>query len=241
MKIKLYSDLHLEFYTEGYFPAFLKEYTDVLILAGDITVGKKNTEAFLKKVSPFHNHVLFVAGNHEYYGQNINCLDDLDTPMNVHFLNPGSIQLGDTTFIGCTLWTDFQNDAIAEHSAAKRINDFRVIKDFTTKECIRRHRKDLGIVRSALNSTKGKRVVITHFLPSAHCISPRFAGPTLINKYFANNLDELILETKPDYWFFGHTHDSIAVQLGNTKLFSNPLGYIHEANKEFNPNLQLEI
>jgi predicted phosphodiesterase len=246
MKIKLYSDLHTEFWPNHYFPEFLAEPTDVLILAGDIAVGKKNTEAFLKKVSFYHKHVIYIPGNHEYYGHDIHCLADLDTPMNTHYLNPGCIKIKDTTFIAATLWTNFNNNKTSEKVAGSYIADFKRIKGFTTLNAIELFNNHYDYILKCLRDIPGKKVVITHFLPSRQAIHKRWLSkdfPTKnLNDYFANQLDNLILTYQPLYWLFGHTHDSISTKLGDTTLLSNPYGYHnYEVNKEFQKDLILEL
>jgi predicted phosphodiesterase len=118
MKLKLYSDLHTEFWPDHYFPEFLKDPADVLILAGDIAVGKANTERFLTRVAKFHNHVLYIPGNHEYYGYDIHEFAVLEVPSNVYTFNPGLIKINDVTFILATLWTNFNNNKTSEKVAA---------------------------------------------------------------------------------------------------------------------------
>ena len=238
MNIKLFSDLHTEFWPPGFFPDYLTEHSDVLILAGDIAVGKLNVEKFLHRVAPFHKHVIYLPGNHEYYRHDIHCLDSLELPMNVHYLNPGCIKIDDTTFIGATLWTNFNNNIASEKVASKYINDFKSIQGFTTKHCIELYNYHYQYILKALRDVPGKRIVITHFLPSKQCIHPRWNKedfPTKqLNDYFANDLDELILAHQPSHWLFGHTHDTIDTTLGNTRLLANPYGYRnHEVNKRF--------
>ena len=69
MKVRLLSDLHLEFLPLeiGYFGA------DILILAGDISSKEKQTkkliETYLSKNS--NSSVIYVLGNHDYYKKSI--------------------------------------------------------------------------------------------------------------------------------------------------------------------------
>ena len=44
---------------------------------------------------------------------------------------------------------------------------------------------------------------------------------------FANDLDDLIWDTQPDYWLYGHSHGNRPpVQIGKVQLLSNMLGYV---------------
>ena len=136
MKIKIVSDLHLEFSD-----CFINnnEEADVLILAGDIMIaedlhdhkpqstawmtsddfaglGRRQASAqryrdFLKRCSFQFSDVIYVAGNHEFYhGKFFAGIDYLREECaqypNVHFLERDSVKIGDVTFVGGTLWTD---------------------------------------------------------------------------------------------------------------------------------------
>lgn len=136
MKIKIVSDLHLEF---SNYLVNNDEGADVLILSGDIMIaedlhkhsaadiqlaistdlaglGRRQAAAqryrdFLKHCSEQFNDVIFVAGNHEfYYGKFYASIDYMREECaqfpNIHFLECDSVRIGDVTFVGGTLWTD---------------------------------------------------------------------------------------------------------------------------------------
>lgn len=160
MKIKLASDLHLEFSDIN-----IKndEGCDVLILSGDIMVandlyehpetsygmystvnladlGRRQQTAlrfrdFLKRVSFQFPHVIYVAGNHEFYhGRWFQSLDVLRDECakfpNIYFLERDCKKIDDVTFVGGTLWTDMnRNDPLTLHSVRDMMNDYRVIKN----------------------------------------------------------------------------------------------------------------
>ena len=49
---------------------------------------------------------------------------------NVHFLEQNTLEIGDVTFLGATLWTDlnfFGNVPLAEINAARDMNDYKKI------------------------------------------------------------------------------------------------------------------
>jgi hypothetical protein len=105
---------------------------DVLVLAGDIASGSTNTmdviKHFLKQGFP---HIVYVPGNHEYYGTGF---DEFNAKMenkcmefdNVHFLNPGSVTIDGVLFTGGTLWTNFADNPFSQ--SAKTIELFNSIK-----------------------------------------------------------------------------------------------------------------
>lgn len=79
MKIKVFSDIHLDHRFSAVDNSFYPGKGDVLILAGDIlavryfkTNGDMNVyyKEFLQVCSNNFEHVLYVIGNHEAYGTN---------------------------------------------------------------------------------------------------------------------------------------------------------------------------
>lgn len=243
MKIQLLSDLHFEF-RELPANAF-KTDAEVLVLAGDITCGRTKLELKLIEFAQEYKYIVYVPGNHEYYGHSINELSGrLDVPNNVFVLNPGTVVINNVAFIGATLWTDFHGDDDAANAARFGINDFRVIRHFTIEDCIERNTNETNYIKHWLSdfSPDMKKVVVTHFLPAMRCVHPRWvAGPSsMLNKYFANNLDSYIETLENTTWMFGHTHDKISTVIGNTLLVSNPRGYPSEYN-EFDPNFTITV
>lgn len=247
MKLTLLSDLHTEFWRE--FPG--KQHvpqTNILVLAGDIAVGPTKLLKTLQHFSSFYKHVIYVPGNHEYYNYHIHDIDDLanslDLPRNVHFLNPGHVTIDGVLFIGAALWTNFRNDPIAEHMAKSMISDFRLIRKFSPVSAIRLFEQHISYIRAiyAARKENQKVVVVTHFLPAVECTAPRFQGLNLLNNYFSNDLGQEIADMSNTTWLFGHTHDSVNIQLGDTRLISNPYGYQGlEVNPAFQSNKIVEI
>jgi predicted phosphodiesterase len=136
MKIKLVSDLHLEFSDIN---ITNDDNCDVLILGGDIMVAadlhehpafdfnpyshgafadlsrKQQRVArfrdFLKRCSFQFPHVVYVMGNHEFYnGRFYESIDHMREECakfpNVYLLENDTKVIDDVTFIGATLWTD---------------------------------------------------------------------------------------------------------------------------------------
>lgn len=243
MKIQLLSDLHFEFRD---LPATaFKTDAEVLVLAGDVTCGRVKLERKLTEFAQEYKNIVYVPGNHEYYGYTMDELKaPLDVPNNVFVLNPGTVIINNVAFIGATLWTNFQGDDDAKNAAKYGINDFRVIKHFTTEDCIERNTNETQYIKHWLRDFDPtmKRVVVTHFLPAMRCVHPRWvAGPSsMLNKYFANGLDGYIETLDNTTWFFGHTHDKISTVIGKTELYSNPRGYPSEYN-DFDPRFTITV
>jgi Icc-related predicted phosphoesterase len=49
-----------------------------------------------------------------------------------------------------------------------------------------------------------------------------------MNPAYCSDLEQEIIESKPDYWACGHIHKHQEHQIGNTLVVSNPLGYPDE-------------
>jgi hypothetical protein len=62
-------------------------------------------------------------------------------------------------------------------------------------------------------------------VPTHLCTAEEFRGSS-ISGAFTVELGDYIAESGIDYWIYGHSHRNIDVQIGNTRLLSNQLGYI---------------
>ena len=104
MKLHVLSDLHIEF--ADFSPP--ETDADVVILAGDIGVGLDGIEWVARRFPKAS--VVYVPGNHEFYGHDIGLTDQLKAaaPADIHILNNDKLELDDIRFLGCTLWTDFK-------------------------------------------------------------------------------------------------------------------------------------
>jgi predicted phosphohydrolase len=238
MKIRLLSDLHTEFRLP-YKTHQMSEYRgeDVLVLAGDIASGSSNTMDVIKHFLDcgFPN-VVYVAGNHEYYGTSV---EDFNTKMfdkcaattGAYFLNQNNITIDGVLFVGATLWTNFMDNPISQAVCKRVINDFRQIKNFQTRDAYDLYYKHLDYIKLHYELRGDRRVVVvTHFLPARECIAPQWRGGDLLNDYFANDLGSWIADMENTTWLFGHTHDAMDFELGNTRLVCNPHGYYNAMN-----------
>lgn len=111
MRILVLSDLHLEFGNPLKVPADV-EY-DVVVLAGDIHAPGRRAIEWAKLPETFDGRpVVFVLGNHEYYGAEIeselDAMREAAAASNVHVLAPGELVVDGVRFLGATLWTDFE-------------------------------------------------------------------------------------------------------------------------------------
>jgi predicted phosphodiesterase len=108
MELHVLSDIHLEF---AHFNAPQSD-ADVIVLAGDIGVGVNGLfwaafqEAFMGKP------IVYVSGNHEYYGTRLERtaveLRATAKELGIHYLDNDMTEVLGVTFIGATLWSDFE-------------------------------------------------------------------------------------------------------------------------------------
>ena len=256
MKIRLLSDLHLEF--ANWRPPPCDE--DVVILAGDIAEGRSGI-AWARKY--FHDKpVLYIPGNHEYYGRDI---DELRESLrasgrthDVHVLDGDELIVDGVRFLGATLWTDFGisgNDPETVEAAMQKCQegmaDFHVIRRWgsslrpeDTREI---HQAQRDWLRRALSGCTplgegftGPTVVVTHHAPSPRSIAPRFVGDTL-NPAFASDVTDL-MGPQVALWIHGHMHNSSDYVERGTRVVCNPRGYMPlEPNPDFDPMLIVEV
>jgi len=248
MKIQLASDLHLEFLQRDHPGERLITYApgaDVLVLAGDIASGANALAQFADWPVP----VLYVAGNHEYYGQ---AMEKLRTELRaqshvnshvsagkcaIHFLDNDRVDIGGVRFLGTTLWTDYRlrpkhTQAEQMADAQRRLNDHRLVtlnggERFSAQDALNEHEAARAWLASELNQPStnftGKTVVITHHGPHPLSVHPRYDAD-LMSAAFVSDLSELMPGV--DLWLHGHVHDGFDYQVGTCRVVANPAGYI---------------
>ena len=81
------------------------------------------------------------------------------------------------------------------------------------------------IQESVQESKADKKIVVTHHVPSYVAITDYFRDSPLASG-FTTELGNWISNTNIDYWIYGHSHCSIEISIGQTKLLSNQLGYL---------------
>jgi 3',5'-cyclic AMP phosphodiesterase CpdA len=105
MKLRVLSDLHLEF--QDWRPP--KAPADVIVLAGDIHAG---IDGILWGRTHFpESPVIYVPGNHEFYGREMQAtlteLRHAAKTHRVHMLDGDAVVVEGVRILGATLWTDF--------------------------------------------------------------------------------------------------------------------------------------
>ena len=232
MRLHVLSDLHVEF--APFSPPQIA--ADVVVLAGDIHPGKQSL-AWIRQTFP-DVPVVFVPGNHEFYGQAIpKLVGDLkgaSAGSNIHILSDDIVSLGGVRFLGATLWTDFNlfgTPSISGTHAASVMTDYKRIRlspsfsKLKGLDTARFHGRSLRWLEQQLAEPfPGPTIVVTHHAPSIRCLDPRLHGDALSPAY-ASSLEAFVQGCGAALWIHGHTHWATDFLLGSTRVVSNQRGY----------------
>lgn len=245
MRIHLLSDLHLEF--SPYAPLITD--TDVVILAGDIHVKARGVE-WARQAFP--GTVLYVPGNHEFYGGHLirtllkmRAMED----ERVRILDRDEVLLGGVRFLGCSMWTDYAvtgNAHLAAWHARTTMNDFRKIRTEPFRRIVPN-----DLVQESLKAREwlclklsepfaGKTVVITHHAPSLRSLKDNPHAGTLLDAAYAKNCEGLMGGDRAALWVHGHSHVAVDYEIAGTRVVCNPRGYPGEETG-FDPELVLTL
>ena len=259
MRLLILSDLHHELWKQ-WAPVIdpTASNPDAVILAGDINTGAKAVEWAARAFAGLP--VLYVHGNHEGYGHN---LEDMHRDIvaacavhsNVHFLNCGEHIIGSVRFLGATMWTDFRLFGDEERQAAmreaeavmadyKRIRlaakGYRKLRVGDTAQIHAIHKS--WLTQKLEEPFVGKTVVITHMAPSMQSVSDEYRDDQ-VSAAYASRLEGLM--ERVDLWVHGHMHESVDYKVGQCRIVCNPCGYMTRGgtaeNKTFASDLIAEI
>lgn len=269
MKIRPFSDLHLEF---GMYeiPPLPDDKETVLVLAGDITVATDTKlmqlrfRPFMQKCAEQFKYVVMVMGNHEHYQGNFHhsfrrIVAQINDLPNVFLLEDDSVLLDGIRFIGATLWTDCGNREDL-HPASKLhwngmsdsvVIDCGRLKGFPVEKVREAHLASRAYIMSEVRIAKimeQKAVLVVHHAPSYQSISKDYTNHPL-NKFFASDMVLELVDAGVDLCIHGHMHDAkrykLASAISEAEVVCNPRGYHgYESKPEtrgFNDKLVLEI
>jgi UDP-2,3-diacylglucosamine pyrophosphatase LpxH len=254
MKIALASDIHLEF---GPIVLDNTEGADVLVLAGDIcqavdvnneTTMGRTCRTFFRQVSDRFPRVIYIMGNHEHYQGDYArsrerlaaMLADLGSD-NVHLLEKDTVTIEDVTFIGGTLWTDFnREDSLCMWNAGQSMNDYRVCRNsgrgysgggyasrLQPEDTLKDHQTMLDYIDIVVGEKPDQQfVVVGHHAPCSASVAEQYRADTLMNGNFYSDLTEFIMN-RPQIklWVHGHMHNNSDYMIGTTRVACNPRGY----------------
>lgn len=269
MKIRPFSDIHLEFGNYR-IPLLPEDKETILVLAGDITVASHDNymmfrfKPFIEDCCARFREVIMVMGNHEHYNGDFHKSEariDLYTDHLANFtlLNNSSVQFDNVRFVGSTLWTDCGSAEAASPMAVMHwsgMSDSQVISYMEYPafplHCVREeHERARAFIYRKIKRAKDekcKAVLITHHAPSLQSISEGYKNHSL-NKFFASDMVLNLVDAGVDLCIHGHMHNAmnydLASGISTAKVVCNPRGYHgYESKPEtrgFNENLILEI
>ena len=256
MRLQLLSDLHLE--TEEFDPEPAPG-AELLVLAGDID----STWLGLERFAGWPQPVVFIAGNHEYDGRDVETavpkLRQRCGELGITMLERESLVVADDRgrrirLLATTRWSDF--DLFGEAGRAKAMRAGAYFMDLM--QARRGDRPfDADAVRAEALACRGwleaelmrapsgwdRTVVVTHFAPSLRSADPRY-GARSGTASFCNADDDLI--PRADLWIHGHLHCRqdyrVARAGGSTRVVCNARGHTRRGEAEgYAPRLVLEI
>jgi len=238
MKIRIISDLHLEY---NDFPKFMKQFlklnpVSVLVLAGDV-VDFPNIELFKQFITAIRNdykHVIYVLGNHEYYGfgkskwcdhENnekrnvISVFRGLCIDLRVKLLENETLCIDDidgrkVTFLGTTLWSPVERE---------------FYRDIKRNWILEQNRNAIDFIYD-----NPADIIITHHMPDSRFIPEKYRDDNEKNSAYTNDGFDFysLAEQGTKYWIFGHTHTPVKnVTHKGITFICNPLGYQYENNQ----------
>lgn len=239
MQAQIFSDIHFEHHRGNYKSIWDKVVPSapLALVAGDI--DSADLSRALTELASKFERVICVMGNHDFYRRDIGWRPSPKSyPSNVTILDRSTVEYQGILFMGCTLWTDFNNaDWFVKHRADDGISDFHQITTgnggsrFTSEKAYQLHLKERTWLKKTIELNRGKLIVVmTHFMPSSACIAERWLTPgnDLLNYYFAAQCDDLIESSKALAWVFGHTHDRRELTIHGVPMWCNPIGYPRE-------------
>jgi len=255
MRIHILSDLHSEFDT--FTPA--KAVADVIVLAGDISHKGRSIRWALNTFQEFNAPIIFVAGNHEFYGAEMDSAqkqfkeEAAASNGKLHYLDRQSVIINGVRFLGATTWTDFRlggNPVMAKYDAGRGMNDYRKIRKAPDYRRLRpddtetiAHNTRLWLQEQLSETFSGKTVLVTHHPITTGSMNPAHAhAPAAIDAAYYNAWEHLFFEpfAPVDLAIHGHTHFAVDYMVNRTRVISNPRGYPGQ-DTGFKPELVIEI
>ena len=272
MLFRLASDLHFEWrlsplperlpktvnrHLLAKLPPGPRDKESILVLAGDISSYKHQRLEILRQLSRRFNRILYVPGNHEFYGGDIsNWVEEVQTGLS-QFSNVscapadgvGVVDLGEGVRALLTpLWSNYGLGSPLKMTQLSRTSDTRSIcfkgDPITPEGFGLLHKECAEELKHHLEAAQEKglqTVVATHYVPSFTLRDVRYdAG--VQDEIFMSSQEELMLANyAPALWMFGHTHQAHRTRIGNTELRCNPCGYPREIPGGYNDLLTFEM
>jgi len=247
MKLRYFSDLHLEFIKPNKIEQFITQIPpgmdEICILAGDIgNPYQTNYDIFMQFISKNFKKTFVITGNHEYYNKT-KTIQETNEFMeeyfqqfdNIRFLNNNYEMYENYCFIGTTLWSHITNPIY-------EINDTCSIPHFNYIQYNKLNRVCVEFLEDAIQKNDNC-IIITHHVPSESLIDTKYKTKEMLpyNPWFYCNMDELIEKKDIKCWIYGHTHTPSHVVINETHFLCNPIGYPNENKIDFQKTFTIEL
>eukprot|EP00792_Barthelona_sp_PAP020_P006659 TRINITY_DN3052_c1_g2_i1.p2 TRINITY_DN3052_c1_g2~~TRINITY_DN3052_c1_g2_i1.p2 ORF type:complete len:281 (-),score=67.68 TRINITY_DN3052_c1_g2_i1:2439-3281(-) len=262
---QLISDLHLEFFdnlTQAIETLHIhladENHSKILIVCGDVcsleTANKTIFDEFFHYISSEFKQIIYVAGNHEYYGSNFRLtLNEIKARLlsydNIKFLEKDSIKINNLTIVGTTLWSLPDKHCLKFFKSFS--SDFKCIKNpsegiVSSLDFIIEHKKCLEYLENVMNNLESEeRVLIaSHHVPGLCDVIDRHVRRKELVSLYGSDLREFLCRHKNKIvlWCCGHCHQQIRKKLHGVNIVSNPFGYFNLGPEKFNRNFNaLEV
>lgn len=209
MKFYYVSDIHLEHIPDFYLYQVLKSFDDIsvndsLILVGDICNPYRQLNILINYLKNKVKYIIYISGNHEYYGSSINYTDSFISSLektydNFYYLNNKKIVVNDIEILGGTGWSNVLNNRVSN------LNDFKVINGMTPEKMTLLYESYYMFLKNNIDNKK-QQIIISHFVPCKKLINKKFKDSDL-NFYFCNGIYDTLYDCSPKYWLYGHDHN----------------------------------
>lgn len=235
---------------------------DVLVIAGDLcTISRlKNfasqEDVLFKFINWCHNNfqkTIIIPGNHEFYDGSE--LSEFTGYGYLHYLtdkvviaNNSIVKVNDEAssgediyFVCSTMWSNVSEQNIPYVNSY--MNDTRLIRwhgeKFSADKFQQVHTECREYILQALTNLyragvpSCKTVVVTHHCPSTLCENPIHKNSVLSTAFIADDMQNIITIMTPLYWIYGHTHYNKDIDLNDTHIVSNQMGYYSDESSDF--------
>ena len=203
MKLWILSDLHLsrKAASGGVIAPNAIPDADVTIIAGDVCEGVEDAITWLSATIARRMPVVYVVGNHEFYGEYIGQARRIARAQaarvpNLHLLDDADVVIDGVRFVGATLWTDYllfaHGDQTSRRQAMRTIKERLsdhvqiwmdpaqpgfIARNFEPRDALALHETSLAWLDCKLAEPHpGRTVVVTHHAPHPRSIAQRWAG-----------------------------------------------------------------
>lgn len=241
--ITIAEDLYRHPTPEEDFAKVQLEYPNILWKPSDNQLRSIMYTKFFKRVSEEFEYVIYILGNHEYYhGKFPDAIqwikDHVAQFKNIYVLEKETLVIDDLTFVGGTLWTDFnKSNPITMSNAQRVMNDYHKVhnsvygyRKLIPLDVLKEHVKTLEFFKQTVESDPTKKYVVCgHHAPTLLSIHDFYKAESEFhnNGAYASDLSEFILDhPQIAVWTHGHTHTPFDYVMGQTRVICNPRGYL---------------